>query len=342
MSADTNLWAEDGLGDSGWHENCTPALAAWGIGDKARVTLLSLSENATWRIDLPDGDAAVLRLHRPGYRRPEEIRSEILWLEELAGGHDIPVAAPRRTLTGELVAEIALPKSPDGSARQIAVLFDLVPGQVLDSPDMLRLSRDCGRMAGLLQRQIAGWAQPAGFTRPVLDIETAIGVKGHWGYWGDHPYLTPATRDILTQVDAKLRAEIAAYGTPPTRYGLIHGDMRAANMIMGPRGLTLIDFDDCAMTWHLYELACAMTFVETDPALPRMIADWVEGYGRSVTLDAADLAAIPAFLMLRRLLITGWFATHHHTVEAPTLAADYAAETEAIGRAYLANRFARL
>lgn len=339
MSSGADLWGVDRLGHGGWDRNIAPALAAWGIDGDAKATRLSLSENATWRIDMANGDCAVLRLHRPGYRHAHEIRSEILWLEDLARQQAIPVAAPRRTRDGAALARIALPGS---STEQIAVLFDMVEGKVLESEDMQRLSYDCGRLAGLLQTRLQAWVPPADFTRPVLDVEMAIGRQGHWGYWGDHPQMSATTRAVLAEVDAKLRAQIAAYGRPEGRYGLIHGDMRAANMIAGQRGLTLIDFDDCAISWHLYELACAMTFVETDPGLDRMVADWLRGFTESRPLDAEDLAMVPTFLMLRRMLIVGWFATHQHTVEAQTMAADYAMETEAIARAYLEDRFVRL
>lgn len=334
-----SIWAEDGLGDSGWHDNTAAALRVWGIAADARLTLLSLSENATWRIDLPGGDRAVLRLHRPGYRRPDEIESEILWLEAIATEGVVAVAVPRRTPAGAATGRFPL---PGGRGEQVGVLFDLAEGEGLGADDMVELAETCGRMAGLLQNHLARWPRPAGFVRPTLDVDTAIGPQAHWGCWRDHPSLTPTTEAVIAEVERKLRAEIAAYGAPPGRHGLIHGDMRAANMIRGPRGLTLIDFDDCAFTWHLYELACAMTFVETHPGLDRMVADWIGGFAVHAVLDPSDLAAIPAFLMLRRLLIVGWFATHHHTIEAPTLAADYAADTARIGRAYLEDRLIRL
>jgi len=61
------------------------ALAPFGFSPQARVTLLSLSENATYRVDeAAAGRVAVLRVHRTGYHQPGAVQSELAWLQDLA------------------------------------------------------------------------------------------------------------------------------------------------------------------------------------------------------------------------------------------------------------------
>ncbi len=52
-------------------------LPRWGLAPSARVTLLNVSENATFCVDDQVNDRKlVLRVHRPGYHTPAEILSE--------------------------------------------------------------------------------------------------------------------------------------------------------------------------------------------------------------------------------------------------------------------------
>jgi Ser/Thr protein kinase RdoA (MazF antagonist) len=58
----------------------------------------------------------------------------------------------------------------------------------------------------------------------------------------------------------------------PLVFGLIHADLRLANLMVDDQGLTAIDFDDCGFGWWVYDLASALSFIETDPRLPELIA----------------------------------------------------------------------
>ena len=68
----------------------------------AEITLINVSENATYRVDDPaTGERFVLRVHRLGYHSTQAILSELDWLEALreeAGvrtpGCSRPPAAP--------------------------------------------------------------------------------------------------------------------------------------------------------------------------------------------------------------------------------------------------------
>lgn len=74
------------------------ALPLWDLPPNAPVTLLNLSENAAWRVDLPDGERRVLRQHQPGYHSSAAIESELLWIRALQDDAGIitPQAIPGR------------------------------------------------------------------------------------------------------------------------------------------------------------------------------------------------------------------------------------------------------
>ena len=58
-------------------------LGRWAETAGGAATLINLSENHTFRIDLPRGDRYILRVHRPGYQSPAAIDSELAWLAAL-------------------------------------------------------------------------------------------------------------------------------------------------------------------------------------------------------------------------------------------------------------------
>ncbi|MEM8821777.1 MAG: aminoglycoside phosphotransferase, partial [Pseudomonadota bacterium] len=59
-------------------------VATWGLSPETKVSLLTVSENATFRADDPARPAPViLRVHRPGYHTRAEIESELAWIEAL-------------------------------------------------------------------------------------------------------------------------------------------------------------------------------------------------------------------------------------------------------------------
>jgi Ser/Thr protein kinase RdoA (MazF antagonist) len=89
-------------------------------------------------------------------------------------------------------------------------------------------------------------------------------------------------------------------------------------MVDGDR-LTAIDFDDCGFGWWAYDLAAALSFIETDPRLPDLIAAWVDGYTRTAPLRPEDRAMIPALIFLRRVLLTAWLATRADSDTAQSL-----------------------
>src|SRR5690606_9554539 len=124
------------------------------------------------------------------------------------------------------------------------------------------------------------------------------------------PLVSGAIRQTLEQLDRQLRTALAAYGTPPDRFGLIHADMRLANLLVAGDEVTLIDFDDCGFGWFMYDLAAGLSFIDTAPAAARLRQRWLAGYTAIRPLAPADLEIIDAMLLLRRMALLAWMGTH--------------------------------
>lgn len=281
------------------------ALPAYGLPEDTPLTLLNRSENETWR-----AGNLILRLHRQGYHTKPEIASELAWLTALQGLPGLHTVRPIPGVQG-LVTELD---------DRFVVAFARIEGQELQpGDDLSRWFAPLGEITARLHLQARQWALPHGFTRKRWDVETILGAYPHWGHWKQAKGLDAQGETLLARATEALAMKLRAYGTGPEVFGLIHADLRLANLMVDGDWLTAIDFDDCGFGWWAYDLASALSFIETDPRLPELIAAWVEGYTRIAPLRAEDRAMIPSLILLRRVLLTAWLSTRADSDTAQAL-----------------------
>lgn len=311
---------------------CLGCWAETQIGGRAH--LLNLSENHTFRIDTLSGERFILRVHRPGYQTAASIDSELQWLAALRGETDLPLPRPLPGRNGRLRQTLDLP----GEAAREAVLFAFVAGGEPSFGDDLRgLFQTLGQFAAIAHRHALSFRPTPDFTRPTWDAAAILDADGLWGNWRTAPGVTAPVATTLATVDARLRTELAAYGQGADRFGLIHADMRLANLLVEGDRVTLIDFDDCGFGWFTYDFAAAVSFHETDPALPGWRQGWLAGYGQVRPLAAADAAMLDTMVLLRRMALLAWIGSHAETDLAHAQAPGFAAATAALAARWLAE-----
>ena len=130
---------------------------------------------------------------------------------------------------------------------------------------------------------------------------------------------------------------LARFGKAPHRFGLIHCDMRLANLLVDGDQVKVIDFDDCGFSWRLYDAATAVSFFEHEPHVPELMDAWVRGYRKSGELSAEDEAEIPTFVMLRRMLLVAWIGSHSETSLAQSMGVSYTEKTVPMCEDYLSR-----
>lgn len=216
------------------------------------------------------------------------------------------------------------------------VLFQFVEGQQPDeNHDLEGPFEELGEIAARTHRHSIGWKRPQPFERLTWNLETVFGANPTWGNWRDAPNVTPEIEAILTRVEDTVKARLAAFGTSPDRYGLIHADMRLANLLISNNGTRLIDFDDCGLGWFLYDFATGISFMEDSPKVPALRDAWVRGYRKVRDMSAAEEAEIDSFIMMRRLALLAWIGSHIEAPEPQALAPDFARVSAELGEAYL-------
>lgn len=307
-------------------------LQIWDIPDPARITLLNVSENATFRVDAPGRAPLVIRIHRPGYHTAAEIESELAWIAALRRDRVVPVPAPLPTTSGKALARLQTANGP-----RHAVAFGFVAGREPSPEDPLETGfRDLGAITARLHAHARDWVRPAGFTRKTWRFDTTVGPAALWGDWRAGLGLGADGRAVLERVSVALERRLAAWGTGADRFGLIHADLRLANLLVDAGRITVIDFDDCGFGWHGFDFAAAISFFETDPQIPALQDAWVEGYRSVAAMSAAAEAMLPVFVMLRRLQLTAWVASHAETPTAQALGTAFTDGTVTMAERFLA------
>ncbi len=307
------------------------AIKRYALPEGVTVRLINVSENATYRIDDPaSGIKWALRVHREGYHSPAAIASELAWVTALKadGAAVTPAAVAGRN--GELIQTIAADGLP---TPRNAVLFTWEDGSEPAENDVAGFEL-LGETAARMHAHVKAWQRPKWFERHTWDFETALGSTPHWGRWRDGMGMTPEIEKVFAETVALIGNRLKEFGKGGDRFGLVHGDMRLANLLMDGGTVKVIDFDDCGFSWFLYDCATTVSFFEHKPEVPELLAAWVRGYRRAGVLSAADEAEIGTFVMLRRLLLVAWIGSHSETDLAQSMGVDYTRGTVALCERY--------
>jgi Ser/Thr protein kinase RdoA (MazF antagonist) len=307
------------------------AIPCWGLPPDAPMRLLTISENATFLAEDPaDGRPRIFRVHRPAYHTEAEILSELAWIQALIASEAVATPRPLAMTDGSLLGAF----EDEGELRHVAA-FEFMSGVEPEaSADSVPWFRRLGAISARLHDHTRDWARPGASQRKTWDFHAMLGSRPLWGDWRAGLGLDMAGQALLERTARVLERRLRDYGQDSGRFGLIHADLRLANLLVDGERLSIIDFDDCGFSWFMYDFAAAVSFFEDDPVVPALQEAWLEGYRTVATVAAEDEAMMPVFLMLRRILLTAWIASHAETPTAQEMGIPY---TE--GTVRLAERF---
>lgn len=306
-------------------ELAASALAQWDI-EAVQLELIKYRENAVFSASTGDGARYAIRIHRHGYHTDDELRSELQWMQALAG-HGIEVPALLPTSEGAAFAVVSGGGVPE--PRQIDV-FAWVEGRPLGATETGVAETDkvasnyytIGALAAQLHNQASSWTLPAGFTRHAWDTPGLVGPAPLWGPFWELEALSAAERALLQRARERVAIDLEAYAAAPghgDRYGLIHADFVVENLIVDGDRVRLIDFDDAGFGWHLFELATALYFEMDADYFEQAYAATVAGYRSERELPDEQLRYMPLFFLARSFTYLGWVHTRFETETAREL-----------------------
>jgi Ser/Thr protein kinase RdoA (MazF antagonist) len=303
-----------------------------GFSAAAELDLFTLTENATYRVSEAGRTPIVIRVYRPASRPAVEVQSELAWMQALRNDLGPVVPDILAGLDGSQLVEV-IPSATTPPC--FCVAMSLAPGTEPSEAELARWFPRLGETTARFHRHARGWTPPPWFSRPTWDIATSFGERAHWGPW--HASVPDAgERAQLERLAGVVIARLERFEMDPARFGLVHADLRIANLVADGEAIQAIDFDDCGFSWYLYDLACALTFLEARSDVDELIAGWVDAYRKIEPMSAADEAEIPTLLMFRRLLISAYVGLRPDIGLAHELRDNgYNAETCALAETYL-------
>jgi Ser/Thr protein kinase RdoA (MazF antagonist) len=303
-------------------EKLSKALSLWSGWENAAFELINHTENATFLLRRENGEKSVLRVHRYGYNSSAAIQSELAWMQALRRDQNMFTPSPMVGANGSLLQHAVVNIDPNIPA-QYMVLFEFEAGDEPSEDDDLNSSfEELGRLAAKTHHHVQTWIPPSGFERLQWTEKTILDADGLWGDWRKAPLMQDHF-DKYEQLDQLLRKRLSYFGKGPERYGLIHADMRLANLLVNGEQTKLIDFDDCGFCWYLYDFAAAISFIEDSPKVPELRTSWLKGYREIKTLSPEDEAEIDTMIMLRRMALTAWIGSHMASPFAAEMAQDF-------------------
>jgi len=271
--------------------------------------LLKYRENAVFKVVLPDGGKAALRLHRPDYHSPDALASELAWMASLRRS-GIAVPEPVVTADGRLLVAFDI---EDGK-RQYADLIGWMEGEPLgeSGTPLSRGGSELQAVFGAIGREMArlhqaadGFTAPEGFERPAWDVQGLLGETPFWGRFWDCPGLREDDAVFLAGLRSRLRDRLASLA-PSLDYGLIHADIVRENVLVRGTDVAFIDFDDCGFGFRLFDLATTLLRNRREPDYPLIEAALLDGYATIRPQMRTEFRHLPLFLLLRSLTYIGW------------------------------------
>ena len=297
--------------DSGYLTAALTALDSFPVEPES-VELVAHSENVTYRVAVRGSDTDYsLRLHRPGYNSIEQLESERAWTRALsAAGIAVPESLPTHQGKHYVLVDI-----PGADEQRYAGMTTWFEGQTLrdylDSPtgagERVPLFGRIGELAAALHNQATSWNEPPEFTLQRLDLDGLLGRAPFWGRFWEHENVSVAEEKLLRKVRERFRDALSAYGVRRDNFSVIHADLHPDNIVYDGNDLALIDFDDAAYGWHMYDIASALIDDSSAPDLPVISNALLDGYQEHRPLADRDINMLRTFLLIRGMAIIGWF-----------------------------------
>ena len=191
--------------------------------------------------------------------------------------------------------------------KKAAVLYEIFGRARRKSPlkplDRI-LYRQVGIIAGTLHKQTKHWNYPEFYERMEWNLDGTFGRDWNNFYgvsYRSAKWFSQKEISILDACVELIRKRLEAYGKGTERYGMIHSDLRRANLLKNGDRITALDFDDCGMGWYMYDIAGAVGFIEHRPDLTEVVGEIIKGYETVLPVSPQDRQEIWTFIMMRRI-----------------------------------------
>jgi amicoumacin kinase len=272
------------------------AMRRYGIAAH-EIKLLDSFESFIYEFER-EGAGYILRIGHTFRKSAELIHGEVDWINHLARG-GVSVARAIPSLSEELVEAI---DDADGGQFLVTAFVKAKGQKPWEAGWSPARYENYGRLLGQMHALAVDYQPVPAWRRPEWD---------DWGLQFIEQYL-PTSEVIAHQEYRSVMEHLQNLPRDKTSYGLIHQDAHQNNFFMDADGtLTLFDFDDCAYSWFINDIAIVLFYISMDSeelGFPdsasfthEFLTHFLRGYRQAYSLSPTWLKEIPVFLKLREL-----------------------------------------
>lgn len=256
-----------------------------------------------------EGKGYILRIGHSMRKNKALIQGEVDWINYLArGGVSVAQAVPSQS--GELVE--AIEDEQDG--QFLVTAFIRAEGQ---QPWLAGWSTEryesYGELLGKMHALAVSYQPNPAWRRPEWDADSFSFIE---------QYLPVTEIGAHREYQSVLR-HIHSLPIEKNCYGLIHQDAHQNNFFIDANGaITLFDFDECAYSWFINDIAIVLFYISMDAEefgysslasfTTEFMVHFLQGYSQAFTVEHSWLKEIPTFLKLRELEL---YAVAHRDFE---------------------------
>lgn len=273
----------------------------------AKIEFINHGENATFQVSAYNGRKYLLRIHRDGYHSKEAILEELNWLALLAKRDDLLVPKPVLSKAGQLIETVSI-FSIQGARH--ACLFEWLEGRFIDKSLSENHMHELGKIISVLQKTLP---RAKSRHRNYWLTEGIVGEAPKFGPYDALTGVTPQQQALITRTRKLVRRKLLAYEEKfPKRQSLIHTDLHFGNVMQGVGRLATIDFDDCGVGFHVYDLVAPLLSAEYSlgPKEKEKFLDFrvalIEGYKEQSLWDSQNEDILLYLQTARKLGMLGW------------------------------------
>ena len=244
------------------------ALVAYAMED-ARILPLPGRENTVYQVR-EAGERFSLRICDPDRDRNGLMR-ELLWLMALSRDTNLTVPEPLMAIDGEILRTVAAPGIP---GFHPCMLFSWVDGDAVGEDAAPGDFEAIGRALAALHQHGAAFRWPAEFE---LDDPDG-GESDAPSFEGLSDVTDRSALDLLSNAWTRIAPSLEALASSGVSFGVVHGDLRRRNIIMGGDGPCFLGFDLCRRGPLIYDLAVLWRDLAVRPDADALRAGLLAGY----------------------------------------------------------------
>jgi Ser/Thr protein kinase RdoA (MazF antagonist) len=266
-------------------------LSVYGMGNCAFKNI-NHGFNSTFKVESNEKSFS-LRINLGTSKSGNEILAEMQWLESLAG--EVAAPKPVRTASGDLYTTIYFPPL---ATNFTAVMFEWIEGEeVGDEPTKEQLY-GIGQAMAKLQL----FAKNLTFTPPAFlpNINNSL-LQAKDLLRPNQPKEIDDELYALLLDGLKISDDLHLRLSNETPLQPIHADLHTGNIIQGPSGLSVIDFDDAGIGLPIQDLSINALYLRKDKEREKYVA---EGYSSIAELPKVSAEDFEILVMARALCLT--------------------------------------